>query len=180
MSRTLSLLVFSLWLGIGIGVSFVAVAHVFSPAVRDSLPPGGSGKIAQGILLKLFQWQVGLAAVAGGLELLARRRREAGGPRWPGRLLPYLLALSLTALFWLHPTMSDWFRDKYREDLPEATRAEAARQFGKWHGISQTGNLLILAGVLACWWNLAQHRALVPLPGGSEPAGKGRSGPAAL
>ncbi len=173
MVRTLLLLVFSLWLGMGIGVSFVAVPHVFSPGVRDALPPGGSGRIAQGILLRTFQWQAGLAAAACVLELLARSRGSLPATRLRSLLLPTLLGLSLATLFWVHPTMRGHFERKYSADLPEAQRVEAGKQFAAWHGATQAGNLLVLAATLACWWQVAQALAKVS-PTAQAPRTDGR------
>ncbi len=171
MLRKLSLLVFSLWLGMGIGVSFVAIPHVFSPAVREFLPTGVPGQIAQGILLRLFRWQGVLAGLACLLHLLAGLRGPTVNPL-VRRLLPALLGLSLAALFWLHPRMVALSVQKNRPELSESARQEAGTAFGRWHGMSMIGNMLILVGVLACWWSLEQNPAQVPLPERNQPSGR--------
>lgn len=149
MLRRLSLLVLSLWLGAGIGVSFVAIPVVFG--FKASLPPGQSGQIAQAILLRLFEWQAGFAGLAGLLYALERWRQpgEAGIRR--GWILPPIMAISLVALFWVHPRMAAMHRERYALETPENRRAELAGKFGAWHGAAQAGNLTVLIGVLACW-----------------------------
>lgn len=173
MLRRLLLLVLALWLGMGLGISFVAIPHVFSPAVRDALPSGGPGRIAQGILLRTFWAQAGLAAAA--CLLHGATRREAGMPgvRQRDLLLPALLATSLAALFWVHPTMRGHFERKHDPALAEAERTAAGREFAAWHGASQAGNLLVLAGVLACSWKLTQAHAHVPRKDAVGPTGLG-------
>jgi hypothetical protein len=152
---------------------------VFSPAVRDSLPPGGAGRIAQGVLLATFHWQAGLAAAACGLHALGRWRGSVPPSKLRNSLLPLLLAASLAAVFWVHPVMKGHFEDKYRVGTPESQRAESGRRFAAWHGASQAGNLLILAATLACWWQLAQIHPIVSVTDHpSRTRGKGdRGGP---
>ena len=173
MLRRLLLLVLMLWLGMGVGVSFVAIPHVFSPAVRDSLPPGGAGRIAQGILLRMFQWQAGLAGAACVMHLAGRANGSVPASRLRNVALPALLALGMAALFWVYPTMTGYFETKYRAGISETERVEAGHRFGAWHGASQAGNLLILATVLACSWQLSHSSPQVPPSERAQTNGKG-------
>ena len=152
----LSLLVFSLWLGTGIGVAFVAIPVVFGAPIKNTLPPGEAGRVAQAILLRLFQWQVGFAGLAGLLYGIERLRDPASAGRLRAWLLPPLCAMALVALAWVHPMLARIHAERYQLGTPEPRRRELAARFGVWHGASQAGNLMILVGVLACWQNLSQ------------------------
>ncbi len=173
MLRRTLLLLLALWLGMGVGVSFVAIPHVFSPAVRDSLPPGGAGRIAQGILLRMFQCQVGLAGAACAMHFAGRANGSVPASRFRNVALPALLAIAMAALFWVYPTMTSYFETKYRAGVAESARLEAGRRFGAWHGASQAGNLLILATVLACSWQLSHGPPRVPRSERARTNGKG-------
>lgn len=150
-----SLLIFSLWLGAGIGVSFVAVPVVFGAPIKDSLPPGEAGRVAQAILLRLFQWQVGFAGLAGLLYGIERLQDPVATGRLRAWGLPPLCALALLALAWIHPMLANMHTERYAVGTPEPRRRDLATKFAAWHGASQAGNLMILVGVLACWRNLS-------------------------
>jgi hypothetical protein len=152
----LSLLVFSLWLGTGIGVAFVAIPVVFGAPIKNTLPPGEAGRVAQAILLRLFQWQVGFAGLAGLLYGIETLRDPVTAGRLRAWLLPPLCAMALVALAWVHPMLARIHAERYQLGTPEPRRRELAARFGVWHGVSQAGNLMILVGVLACWQNLSQ------------------------
>lgn len=157
MWRLLSLFLWSLWVGIGFGVTFVAIPVVFGSDIRNALPPGQAGRVAQSILLRLFQWQVGIVALAAILYFLEQRRNPASAGRLRAWLLPPLGAISLLALFWLHPLLAGIHAERYDIHTQEPQRRQLAARFGVWHGISQVGNLLILLGTSAAWWNTAQR-----------------------
>lgn len=137
-------------------MSFVAIPVVFGAPIKDSLPPGEAGRVAQSILLRLFQWQVGFAGLAGLFYGIERFRDPAAAGRLRAWVLPPLCAVALLALAWIHPMLADMHAERYRIGTPEPRRRELAARFGAWHGASQAGNLMILVGVLACWQNLSQ------------------------
>jgi len=157
MLRRLSLGIFSLWFGAGIGVAFIAIPVVFGPGIKDSLPPGEAGRVAQSILLRFFQWQVGFAGLAGLLYGIERFRSADAG-RWRAWILPPILLLSLLSLFWMHPRLARMHAERYAAGTPEPRRQELAARFGPSHGISQMINLVVLCGVLASWHDLTRKR----------------------
>jgi hypothetical protein len=156
MLRRLSLAILSVWFGAGIGVAFIAIPVVFGPGIKDTLPPGEAGRVAQSILLRLFQWQAGLAGLAGFVYALERLRTvDAGKTRaW---ILPPLMVLSLLSLFWMHPRLARMHGERYATGTPEPRRRELSAQFGAWHGVSQMTNLLVLLGVLISWQDLTRR-----------------------
>lgn len=156
MLRRLALLNFTLWLGTGFGIAFVAIPVVFSPAIKTQLPPGQAGTVAQAILLRFFMWQVGWAGISGLLLGLERLKNPATLPRLRSWILPPMILLSLVLLFWVHPTLSHMHQERYALETPEPRKRELAASFGRWHGVSQGLNLIILIGALACWRDVAQ------------------------
>ncbi len=153
----MSLGILSLWFGAGIGVAFIAIPVVFAPGIKDSLPPGEAGRVAQSILLRFFQWQAGFAALAALLYGFERLRREDTG-RWRAWILPPVIVLALLSLFWMHPRLARMHGERYALGTPEPRRRELATQFGASHGASQLVNLFVLCGVLACWQDLTRTK----------------------
>lgn len=151
------------WLGAGLATSFVAIPVVFSPAVRAVLPKDAVGGIAQAILGRYFWVQVGVCAVA----WLARWRAGGAWGRWERAAWAVLSVGSLVAALWMHPKLQGLYRVRHDPALDAAARERAAAQFGRWHGISQVGNLVML-GALA---GLAGSRARRPRGGGGSDSG---------
>ncbi len=155
--RRLSLGIFSLWFGAGVGVAFIAIPVVFGPGIKDALPPGEAGRVAQSILLRFFQWQLGFAVLAGVLYGFERVQSADAG-RWRAWILPPVFILSLLSLFWMHPRLARMHRERYAPGTPEPRRQELAARFGPSHGISQMINLAVLGGVLAGGYDLTRKR----------------------
>ncbi len=130
----------ALWLGAGLAVSFVAIPVVFSPAVRAILPKEAVGQVAQTILGRFFWVQLGLC----GVGLFSR---WAAGGAWSRgeRLAWVILSLgSVVAAGWLHPKLRALHQTRYDAGQSAAVRDAAAAEFGRWHGGSQAGNLVML------------------------------------
>ena len=149
MRHRISLLLWSLWLGIGVGVAFVAIPAVFATA-RPGLPPGEPGSTAQAVLYRYFLAQAGIATLLALLELPAwLPRRDV--PRWRPAVLGFLLASCLASLLWLHPTLADLHQVRHSPVPNASERSAATARFRKLHGASQGLNLATLLLVLAQW-----------------------------
>ena len=147
------------WLGAGLATSFVAIPVVFSPAVRAALPKDSVGGIAQAILGRYFWVQVGVCAVA-----LLARWQVGGAWRRRERAAWTLLAVgSLGAALWMHPKLQGLYHVRHDPAEPVAVRERAAAEFGRWHGVSQVGNLVLLLTLAG----LAVSRSRSPGPGGA-------------
>lgn len=149
MRRRGALLLWSLWLGIGVGVAFVAIPAVFATA-RPGLPPGEPGATAQAILWRYFLSQAVLALLLALLEAPAWLGR-ARSSRWRPATFGLLLASCLASLLWLHPTLSGLHRVRHDPATVPAEREAATARFKQLHGASQGLNLATLILVFAHW-----------------------------
>lgn len=149
MRRRAVLLLWSLWLGIGVGVAFVAIPAVFATA-RPGLPPGEPGATAQAILWRYFLAQAVLAVFLALLEAPAWLGR-ARSSRWRPATFGLLLASCLASLLWLHPTLSGLHRVRHDPATAPAEREAATARFKRLHGASQGLNLATLILVFAHW-----------------------------
>jgi len=50
---------------------------------------------------------------------------------------------------WLQPKLVELNRQRYAPGIPQEDRALVAGRFGRWHGVSQVGNLVVLIGAFA-------------------------------
>ena len=149
MRRRGAMLLWSLWLGMGVGVAFVAIPAVFATA-RPGLPPGEPGSTAQAVLWRYFIVQSVLALLLAIVEGPAWMGR-ASGSRWRPATFGLLLASCLASLLWLHPTLSGLHRVRHDPATVAAERESAAVRFRRLHGASQGLNLATLFLVLAHW-----------------------------
>jgi Domain of unknown function (DUF4149) len=138
----------ALWLGAIVFTSFVILPIFFSPEVTPGLVHKYyAGRIAQLVVQRLFWLQL----ICGLIALLHYGMEHL----YAGKVLPRFAVSSVVAIvvlvaaggFLLQPKMDRWHLVKYATNTQPAQRAEAAKKFGLWHGVSQIGNLLILAGV---------------------------------
>ncbi len=137
---TLARLIPILWLGAGLAISLIAIPVVFSPPIKAALPAAEVGHVAQSILGRFFLVQLGLLSVG----LIARWGTGVSWTHWERFTWSVLAAGSLAAAFWLHPTLRELHRIKYDSTRPATEQAVAAHEFGRWHGLSQVGNLGLL------------------------------------
>lgn len=172
MRRRGAQLLWSLWLGMGVGVAFVAIPAVFATA-RPGLPPGEPGATAQAILWRYFVAQSFLALLLAVIEAPAWLGR-ARASRWRPATFGILLASSLASLLWLHPALSGLHRVRHDPATAPAEREAATARFKRLHGASQGLNLATLVLVLAHW--AATGRSAGD-PGPKE--AQGTNGPAA-
>jgi hypothetical protein len=121
--------------------------------MKELLPPPYNGAAAELIIKRYFILQhccgtiALLHMLAEWLYLGRRLQRVAVG------LLVMVFGLNLAGGFWLQPKMHDLHLTKYRGTTQEL-RDEAAKSFGMWHGISQSGNLFMLPVLLFYLWRV--------------------------
>ncbi|MSU32697.1 MAG: hypothetical protein EXS25_08590 [Pedosphaera sp.] len=60
--------------------------------------------------------------------------------------------------FWIQPRLIALNQTRYTLSLSQEKRDAASRDFGRWHGISQIGNLVVLIGSLVHFAVLANSR----------------------
>ncbi len=165
-SRGVALLVLAVWLGAAVFLTVGAGPAFFSPAMMEIVPRETAGRIAQLVLsryfiliqtcgwLALILWGVEFAATPAPGRQRALRRR--------GVLLGILLGLAMAGGLWLQPHLKSLNQLRYARDSSDAVRETARRQFGAWHGVSQTMNLVLLVGVGVALWKTPRHGSLRP------------------
>lgn len=135
------------WFGAGLFLTAVVGPNFFSPAVTELVGRQNAGLIAQSVLAKYFVLQLVCTALALGLQWrCGSGGRWAQGSRWG---LVVVLGVVCAGGFWLQPKLVKLNRQRYATSTPAEERTVLARQFGKWHGVSQAGNLLVLIGAFA-------------------------------
>lgn len=149
----LALLNAALWLGGSVFLTFVVGPHFFSPAVTELVGRQNAGMIAQTLLAKYFLLQLAFSGLA--VVFLVLRERT-----WRCRHLlgmAAVLALVLFGGFWLQPKLVGLNRERYAATTPPEEAERLRKEFGKWHGVSQAGNLLVLVGSLTHFVLLARR-----------------------
>lgn len=147
----------ALWLGAGVFLTFGVGPAIFSQGVGELVTRQQAGAVAQAILVRYFAAQLLWAGVA----VIASCRAVSWGWRYPRIALPNglgLMALVLVANFWLQPRLHELNQRRYTPSLAAEERESVGRQFGKLHGLSQIGNLLVLCGVLFHGWQQGSYR----------------------
>ena len=158
--RLLGIINAGLWFGAGLFLTAVVGPGFFSVAVIDLVGRQNAGLIAQIILAKYFILQTVCVAIA--LILLSARVQ-----RWRCRhlgLLTFLAAILLLGGFWIQPRLIALNQTRYTLSLSQEKRDAASRDFGRWHGVSQIGNLVVLLGSLVHFAVLANTRSGSPNP----------------
>jgi hypothetical protein len=147
----------AIWLGASIFMIGVALA-VFSPEMQGALHTSNfeyyRGQILHVVFERYFLFHLicGLVALA---HLFAEKlylgRRTS---RFTIGLLLGLLVLNLVNGQWLQPKMNALHQRKYAPNLSQVDHESAAHSFNKWHGMSQTINMLIICGILIYNWRV--------------------------
>ncbi len=147
--RRFWILVFAIWLGAGVGVSFLAIPEVFAASRSGEVTRLQSGRIAQAVLSRTFQAQYVFLVLAMGAHLISLgRSTNPPGHRFRTVLLVALAVLVLGGGLGLQPILRGLHRQMYDPALTEETQARAASRFGPLHGVSQVGNLAVMALLL--------------------------------
>ncbi len=145
----------AIWLGalafftVGAGPAF------FSDEMLRLLGRPYAGAAAQIVLERYFNLQVLCASIA--LIHAIAEHLYSGKPaaRFSLILLPILLAIALLGRYVVEPKMKQLHLQMYALQTTPDQKAAAKRTFGMIHGTSQVGNLLVVAGVLAYFWQIA-------------------------
>ena len=143
----------AVWLGAAVFFTFIAGPAFFDPALKDILPKPEDGIAARFLIGRFTAFQIACACVAV-ITLLVDWRMGGGQfPRAQALLLGGIILLITAAILWLTPQLDALHQVKYAEHFGKtATAAEsdtAAKAFGRLHGLSMIGNLLVLIGLLA-------------------------------
>jgi hypothetical protein len=142
------------WFGSGLFLTAVVGPTFFSQPVTDLVGRHHAGLIAQAVLAKFFWLQLVCAAIAVGYLLY--RTGSFNCRHLIG--LVFVFAIVVAGGFWLQPKLIALNRERYDANTAEDRRTVVAREFGKWHGISQVGNLIVLLGSLSHLALLARGR----------------------
>lgn len=152
--RIIGILNASVWFGAAVFFTFGVGPGFFTEEMKRLLPAPYNGAAAELMIGRFFI----LMHICGGvaiLHLLAENLYAGKKIRSVlGSVLAGIFLLGLAGNFWLQPKMHQLLVAKYRGSTPEI-RAEAAKDFGMWHGVSQSLNLLILPGLLFYLWQMA-------------------------
>ena len=157
--RFLGILNAGVWLGAAIFFTFGAGPAFFSQETQNLLGPKNypyfSGAMAQIVIARYFRLQV-ICCFLALLHVLAEWLYCGRSPRKPRlSLLVGLVAVSLIGDYWLQPKLKALHATKYSIAAPPEKREAASQSFRAWHGVSQSMNLLMLAGLTVYLWRLA-------------------------
>src|SRR4051812_38386924 len=116
-----------------------------------------SGLVAQAVVERYFVLHYCCGAVALMHQLAEWVYLGKALQRLTFGLLLGILSFSLMGGLWLQPKLKELHRLEYAkpEQISVADRAEAKKSFRAWHGVAQTMNLLMLAGLAAFAWRLS-------------------------
>lgn len=144
----------AVWLGAGVFFTLVAGPTFFSPAMMQALQHKYyAGLAAQVMIQQYFLLQLWCAAI--GLIHMLAEWLYLGRPFGRVRVALWL-GMVLLALFGgvgVQPKLRALHQTMYHAATVEE-RLSASRAFRLWHGVSQTANLLVLAGMLAYFWRV--------------------------
>ncbi len=155
--RFFGVTVAAVWFGATVFFTFFAGPAFFTDEMKRLFPPPYNGAIAELVLGRYFilHYVCGLLALAHlGAEWMYSGKVP---PRMTVWLVGGVLGLSLLGGLWLQPKLKNLQRVKYSDHyrLPATAqqREAAAREFGMWHGVSQSMNILMF---LSLWLYLAR------------------------
>jgi len=153
--RFSSLLIVAVWLGATVFLTFGAGPAFFSPTMLEVIPRYHAGRAAQIVLESFFEFQLVCSWVAAVLVLVDWATTGRLPRKWVLGLLGLLLALVLIGGTVIQPKLRRLHAVMYAPNTSLAQKEEAGSLFRRWHGVSQVGNLIVLAGVALYFWTLA-------------------------
>jgi hypothetical protein len=155
--RFFGVTVAAVWFGATVFFTLFAGPAFFTDEMKRLFPPPYNGVVAELVLSRYFvlHYLCGcLALVHLGAEWMYSGKEPPRATIW---LVGGVLGLSLLGGLWLQPKLHRLqqikYAEHYRWTATPQQRAEAAKSFSVWHGVSQTMNLFVLA---ALWLNLAR------------------------
>ena len=147
----------AVWFGSTVFFTCFAGPAFFTDEMKKLFPPPYNGAIAELVLGRYFilHYLCGFLALAHlGAEWMYSGKVP---PRLTVWLVGGVLGLSLVGGLWLQPKLKELQRvkyaDHYRRVATPQQREAAVKDFGLWHGVSQSMNLLML---LSLWLYLAR------------------------
>jgi hypothetical protein len=143
----------AIWFGSAVFVT-VGLPALFSPEVGRYIQRPFVGIAAENILARYTVVQYCCAAIAIVHLLFEHFSLGRRVVRWKFTMLLALLAFTLLSGLWLQPKMSHLHYTKYWGTVV-ADRQEADKSFGRFHGLSQTANLLVIGCLVLYVWSVA-------------------------
>ena len=155
--RFFGVTVAAVWFGSTVFFTFFAGPAFFTDEMKKLVPPPYNGAIAELVLGRYFI----LLYICGFLALAQLGADWMYSGKIPTRVTVWLvggvLGLSLLGGLWLQPKLHQLqhvkYADHYRLTATAQQREAAAKDFGMWHGVSQTMNGLVF---LSLWLYLAR------------------------
>ncbi len=163
--RFLGVLNAAIWFGSDFYFTFVGAPTFFTQEFKYLFPEPYYGAAAQFAIERHFilnYWCAVVAALHLAAEWLYAGRKVRRATMW---LIGVLFALSLVGGVWLQPKLKALTVIKHAEHyrpprMPTpAEKAEARASFSRWHGVSQTVNLAMLAGLAVFLWQTVRADA---------------------
>ena len=157
MVRFVGVLNASVWFGALLFFTLGAGPAFFSEAMIRLLTKPYAGASAQVVIERLFTLQL-VCCVIAWLHLLGEWLYTGRPfPKVTAILLGVLLAMGLFGSNYLQPKLKGLHVQKYSPRSTPAQKEEAALAFSKWHGISQSANLLVLGCTLFYLWQMTMN-----------------------
>ena len=159
----------AVWLGGTVFFTFIAGPAFFSADLEPILPKPESGIAARYLIGKFAAFQIACASIGVINLFIGWRRSMFDKPKPQALILITIMLLSGVGMLLLTPKMDVLHQIKYAEYFGlQATSEEkevAAKAFGRLHGISQVGNLLVLICLLlnfVLYWKMASKAQRQP------------------
>ena len=152
--RFAGLVIVAVWLGATVFLTFGAGPAFFSPAMLEVLPRYHAGRAAQIVLESFFEFQLVCSWLAAVIVLVDWATTGRLPRKWILGLLGLLLGLVLLGGTMVQPRLRKLHAIMYAPNPTLVQKEEASALFRRWHGVSQAGNLVVLAGVLLYFWSL--------------------------
>ncbi len=147
----------SIWFGALLFFTLGAGPAFFSDEMIQLLTKPYAGASAQIIIERLFNLQL-ICSVIAVIHLLGEWLYTGRPfPKWTAVVLVTLLVLGLFGSNQLQPKLKALHVQKYSPRSTPEQKQEAALAFSKWHGISQSANLLVLLGTLFYLWQMTMN-----------------------
>ena len=157
--RFVGILNAAIWFGGAVFFTFGSARAPFSSEMKALLGannyPYFSGAIAQILIARYFRFQA-VCSIIACLHLMAEWTYLGKQPeRFRLLLLVGLCAAALLGGSWLQPKLTSLHAAKYSPNRKPEVREAAARSFRAWHGVSMGVNLVLVGGLAAYLWRVA-------------------------
>ena len=169
--RFIGILNAAVWFGAALFFTFGIAPAFFTPQMKNLLGDIYAGLVAQVVFERYFVLHYCCGAVALMHQFAEWVYLGKALNRLTFGILMTILVLTVSGGLWLQPKLKEWHRIRHAkpEQVTAVQREAATKSFQAWHGISQTMNLVVLAGLAALAWRLS-----VPANGSRFSTGKFR------